>query len=44
MVAALREKLGVPVNVPEAPQFTTALGAALLGLQRHRKLSTPRAA
>jgi predicted CoA-substrate-specific enzyme activase len=39
MVAALRDKLGVPVNVPEAPQLTAALGAALLGLQRHRKLA-----
>jgi predicted CoA-substrate-specific enzyme activase len=39
MVAVLREKLGVPVNVSDAPQFTTALGAALLGLQRFRKLS-----
>jgi len=44
MVVALREKLGVPVNVPDAPQFTTALGAALLGLQRLRKLSAPAAA
>jgi predicted CoA-substrate-specific enzyme activase len=44
MVVALREKLGVPVNVPEAPQYTTALGAALLGLQRFRKLSAPAAA
>jgi predicted CoA-substrate-specific enzyme activase len=44
MVVALREKLGVPVHVPEAPQFTTALGAALLGLQRLRKLSAPAAA
>jgi predicted CoA-substrate-specific enzyme activase len=41
MVAALRDKLGVPVNVPDAPQFATALGAALLGLQRYRKLSAP---
>jgi predicted CoA-substrate-specific enzyme activase len=40
MVQALREKLGVPVNVPEAPHETTALGAALLGLQRFRKLAT----
>ena len=39
MVAALRSTLGVPVNVPEAPQLTTALGAALLGLQRFRKVS-----
>jgi predicted CoA-substrate-specific enzyme activase len=44
MVVALREKLGIPVQVPEAPQFTTALGAALLGLQRLRKLSAPAAA
>jgi predicted CoA-substrate-specific enzyme activase len=39
MVAALREKLGVPVHVPPEPQFTTALGAALLGLQRFRKMA-----
>ncbi len=39
MLAALREKLGVPINVPDEPQFTTALGAALLGLRRLRKLS-----
>jgi predicted CoA-substrate-specific enzyme activase len=44
MVHALREKLGVPVHVPEAPQFAAALGAALLGLQRHRKLATAAAA
>jgi predicted CoA-substrate-specific enzyme activase len=44
MVAALRDKLGVPVNVPEAPQLTTALGAALLGLQRLKKLGTAQAA
>jgi activator of 2-hydroxyglutaryl-CoA dehydratase len=44
MVAALRDRLGVPVNVPEAPQATTALGAALLGLQRFRKLAGSRAA
>jgi predicted CoA-substrate-specific enzyme activase len=43
MVAALRDTLGVPVNVPEAPQYTTALGAALLGQQRFRKLATARA-
>jgi predicted CoA-substrate-specific enzyme activase len=43
MVAALRDKLGVPVKVPDAPQFTTALGAALLGLQRFRKLAATRA-
>jgi predicted CoA-substrate-specific enzyme activase len=44
MVAALRDKLGVPVNVPVAPQYTAALGAALLGLQRFRKLRAPAAA
>ncbi len=44
MVVALRERLGVTVNVPEEPQFTTALGAALLGLQRFRKLTAPAAA
>ena len=44
MVAALRAKLGVPVNVPEEPEFTTALGAALLGRQRFRKLTAPAAA
>jgi predicted CoA-substrate-specific enzyme activase len=44
MVQALRDKLGVAVNVPAEPQYTTALGAALLGLQRFRKLSAPRAA
>jgi predicted CoA-substrate-specific enzyme activase len=44
MVAALRDRLGVPVNVPAEPQLTTALGAALLGLQRLRKLGTPAAA
>ncbi|HEU5320097.1 MAG TPA: acyl-CoA dehydratase activase [Methylomirabilota bacterium] len=37
MVAALRDKLGVVVNVPAEPYLTTALGAALLGLQRFRK-------
>jgi predicted CoA-substrate-specific enzyme activase len=39
MVASLREKLGVTVNVPAHPEYTAALGAALLGLQRFRKLS-----
>jgi activator of 2-hydroxyglutaryl-CoA dehydratase len=37
MVVALRDKLGVEVNVPDGPEYTTALGAALLGLQRYRK-------
>jgi predicted CoA-substrate-specific enzyme activase len=40
MVAALRDKLGVRVNVPATPQYAAALGAALLGLQRFRKLRT----
>jgi predicted CoA-substrate-specific enzyme activase len=40
MVAALRAKLEVPVHVPEAPEFTTALGAALLGHRRYRKSLT----
>jgi (R)-2-hydroxyacyl-CoA dehydratese activating ATPase len=44
MVIALRAKLGVPVHVPDAPQFTAALGAALLGLQRWRKAAAPAAA
>jgi predicted CoA-substrate-specific enzyme activase len=44
MVASLREKLGVTVNVPEEPAFTTALGAALLGLQRYKKIAAARAA
>jgi predicted CoA-substrate-specific enzyme activase len=38
MVRVCREKWGVPVNVPEDPQYTTALGAALLGLRRLQKL------
>jgi predicted CoA-substrate-specific enzyme activase len=37
MVAALRTTLGVAVNVPAEPHLATALGAALLGLQRFRK-------
>jgi predicted CoA-substrate-specific enzyme activase len=44
MVAALREKLGVTVNVPEEPQLTAAFGAALLGWQRLQRLHTPAAA
>lgn len=39
MVTALRGKLGVDVNVPAAPHYATALGAAILGLSRHRKLT-----
>jgi predicted CoA-substrate-specific enzyme activase len=44
MVLALRDKLGVAVNVPDGPEYTTALGAALLGLQRHSKMATTAAA
>jgi predicted CoA-substrate-specific enzyme activase len=44
MVAALRDKLGVTVHVPPAPHMATALGAALLGLQRLRKMSMASAA
>jgi predicted CoA-substrate-specific enzyme activase len=44
MVVALREKAGIAVNVPASPEHTTALGAAILGLQRFKKLTTTRAA
>jgi predicted CoA-substrate-specific enzyme activase len=44
MLVALRDKLGVTVHVPEGPQFVTALGAALLGLQRFLKVSKAAAA
>ena len=44
MLASLRDKLGVTVNVPKEPHLTAALGAALLGLQRYRKLATAAAA
>jgi len=43
MVLALREKLGVPVLVPELPQLAAAFGAALLGRRRFLK-TAPRAA
>jgi (R)-2-hydroxyacyl-CoA dehydratese activating ATPase len=38
MVASLRERHGLTVNVPNRPQYVTALGAALLGRQRFLKL------
>src|SRR5512145_3158168 len=41
MVHALRDKLGIPVHVPEAPEFAAALGAALLGRQRFLKTGRP---
>lgn len=40
MVKALEETVGMPVNVPNEPEFVTALGAALLGLTRVEKLRT----
>lgn len=40
MVKALEEAVQLPVNVPEAPEFAVALGAALLGLSRVEKLTT----
>jgi predicted CoA-substrate-specific enzyme activase len=44
MVVALRDKLGVPVHVPEGPEFAAALGAALLGRQRFLKMGRAAAA
>lgn len=41
MLVAAREKFGVTVNIPEYPEYTTALGAAILGLQRLNKLGRP---
>jgi len=41
MLVAAREKFGFTVNVPEHPEHTAALGAALLGLQRLTKLGEP---
>ncbi|HEY7677688.1 MAG TPA: hypothetical protein VIG69_11480 [Candidatus Methylomirabilis sp.] len=38
MVRAAREKFGVPMNVPDHPEYVVALGAALLGLQRACKV------
>jgi predicted CoA-substrate-specific enzyme activase len=38
MVEALRAKLGVLVHVPPSPEYAAALGAALLGRQRYRKI------
>ncbi|MBI4055401.1 MAG: 2-hydroxyglutaryl-CoA dehydratase [Elusimicrobia bacterium] len=38
MISALQEKVGLKVNVPEQPEYTCALGAALLGLERLEKL------
>ena len=38
MVKALTETLDHPINVSESPDLVTALGAALLALQRYRKV------
>jgi predicted CoA-substrate-specific enzyme activase len=40
MVKACQAKWGVKINVPAEPEYTTALGAALLGWQRVRKVQT----
>jgi (R)-2-hydroxyacyl-CoA dehydratese activating ATPase len=40
MVAALKEALGHQINVGDSPDMVTALGAALLALQRYRKVMT----
>jgi hypothetical protein len=45
MANVLRERLGENVNVPagDMPQFTAALGCAILGQLRLRKLFAQRA-
>jgi (R)-2-hydroxyacyl-CoA dehydratese activating ATPase len=43
MVDALKEAIGHPVNVSEDPDLVTALGAALLALQRYQKLAAANA-
>jgi predicted CoA-substrate-specific enzyme activase len=40
MVRACQQKWGIRINVPAEPEYTTALGAALLGWQRVRKART----
>jgi activator of 2-hydroxyglutaryl-CoA dehydratase len=37
MLKACEAKWGVTIHVPAEPQYTTALGAALLGWQRVKK-------
>ncbi|MBI2922341.1 MAG: 2-hydroxyglutaryl-CoA dehydratase [Planctomycetes bacterium] len=44
MVEAAKRKFGVPVIVPEFPQYVCALGAATLGLQRAKKRLAEQAA
>jgi activator of 2-hydroxyglutaryl-CoA dehydratase len=44
MVAALKGNISNPVNVSKDPDMVTALGAALLALQRYQKLATSKAA
>lgn len=41
MVRALEAVLGTRVHVPERPEFTCALGAALLGLRRWSEIAAP---
>jgi predicted CoA-substrate-specific enzyme activase len=41
MVAALKDAIKNPVNVDKDPDMVTALGAALLALQRYHKLGSP---
>jgi predicted CoA-substrate-specific enzyme activase len=43
MVAALKDNISNPVNVGKDPDMVTALGAALLALQRYQKLGTTKA-
>ena len=44
MIMACKKMWGVTVHVPAEPQYTTALGAALLGWQRVRKMRSGSAA
>jgi activator of 2-hydroxyglutaryl-CoA dehydratase len=39
MIEALKQTIGVAVNVADEPDMVVALGAALLGLQRYQKLA-----
>jgi predicted CoA-substrate-specific enzyme activase len=38
MIEALKQTIGVPVNVDSEPDMVVALGCALLGMQRYQKL------
>jgi len=39
IIRALERELGVKLTIPEHPQITGALGAALLGLEQYRRKS-----